>query len=137
MGEDIPRWARELSDRIREAIVSSFRSLPHELEDIFRKFMVESAEKNGYIYLRIPLPGYSRDRISIMVREREVEVLAEPSTPPYEEVKQLFPHQRAAKHVIPLAKPVEAEGSDAKFVDGVLYVRLKVAEKKGVKIKIE
>jgi len=135
-GDELTRWARELADKIREAVEESIDAISPELEKLIGRGF-ETAEKGNHLYVRIPLPGCSKDSLNILVREREVEVSGEPAAPPFPEVADELKPRRSIHRIFTLPKRVNPGEAEAKYVDGILYLKIRITEARGVRVKIE
>ena len=133
-GDELYRWARELADRIRDIVEESISVISPELERLAGR---GSLEKDDFLYIKLALPGCRRDSISVSVRDKVVEVVAQSSEAPFPEAWELQPSKKQIRRVVHLPKEVIPEKSEAKYVDGILYLKLKIAEEKGVVIKVE
>lgn len=86
----------------------------------------------------IPIPGASKDSISVSVRERDLMVEAGFS----EELREKAPRARlfglkGYRFFMELPRDVDPSAARAIYRDGVLILRLPVQKPKGVKIAIE
>ncbi|HID04811.1 MAG TPA: hypothetical protein EYH45_05870 [Candidatus Caldiarchaeum subterraneum] len=133
-GDELTRWARDLADRIREVVEESVSRITPEVERLLGK---AELEKNGFLYIMIPLPGCGKEGISISVKEDMVEVTGSPAEPPYPEAKELQTYSKPIRKLIRLHRRVSPEASEARYVNGILYLKLKLAEAAGVRIEVE
>ncbi len=133
-GDELSRWARELAERIREVVEDSIGMITPEVERILGR---ASVEKDGFLYLRVVMPGCDKSSINVLIKDDVVEVTASPAEPPYREAKELQVFSKPIRKVIRLPRKVSPEESEAKYVDGVLYLKLKPSGAGGVVIKVE
>ncbi len=136
--EDVSRIARELAEKIREAVEASLSVVPPTIYGGYRRPITEIRVENGYIYLLVELPGCGRDNISLTVEGREVEVEARYSDPPFPEMRGMSRYRDGGfRRRIDLPHSVDTSDIQAKYADGVLYLRLKLAQPSGTRVKIE
>ena len=133
-GEELGRWTRDLTNRLREVIEESLSLLLPELDRLVGGGYLE---RDGYLYARVILPGCDKQSLNVSVKERSVEITAQPSEVPFPEAKELQPLKKQVRRTLNLPRAVIPEQSEARYVDGILYLKLKIAEERGVRIKVE
>lgn len=138
----VERIVRDVSEGITSLIdsaVSPLRLAAYITPEGYRRPVADVYVDGNEVVAVFELPGASKDSISLMARESEVEVEAGFSEEVLKSAGKYPPFKDAKgyKRALPLPRKVEAGEAKAVYRDGVLVVRIPVQKPKGVSVKIE
>jgi len=139
LGDDLSRVIRELSERIREAVEASLTATPPQIMGGYRRPLADTITDDTHLYAVVELPGCSKDKISVNIHERELEVSAEYGKPPFPGAERLYPYRASMgyRRLLVLPRQVDPNDVEARFQDGVLFLKVGLAKPKGVRVSID
>ena len=137
--DDWDRWVRELADRVRDVAESSMLQLEPLLSGEYRRPRHDQLQVGDYLYLVIEMPGTSKEKIDLRVDERSVEVYAEYAEPPDPGFKPILPHRfgKGYRKTIASSRRLDPSGVEARYENGVLYLKIPLAKMRGERVRIE
>jgi len=138
-GEDLERWVRELVERVRETAESSIAQLEYTVSGEFRRPRHDLVIDGEYLYLILEMPGTSREKIELRVAGSEIEVYAEYVEPVYQQYRRLIPFKgvKGYKKTIQIDRRLDSGGAEARYENGLLFLKIPLARISGEKVRIE
>ena len=88
---------------------------------------IDVSETDTHMVVRAEIPGIEPDRIDVSVTERSVTISGNKEETREHEGENVFRSERrfgAFQRMIPLPSPVDPEGVDARFKNGVLRIEM-------------
>jgi HSP20 family protein len=115
-----------LQDSLFDLVPAFFRPIARTG---FAGMRMDIAEQNGAYHLAIEVPGVKKDAIQVSVYDNTVSISIDmrEEKPSGDETQWLLRERSAGKisRSVALPEAVDEENSEAKYVDGVLYLTLK------------
>jgi len=136
--EFFERLAREIEHRVREAFSQPGMLFEPALTD-FRKPFYDAAVQGENYYLVVVMPGADKKKIEVMAEESKITVVAEYVSPPYSEALNMHPFRRGKGYrlTVNTPRPIDPSKVEAKYEEGILYIKAFFASPRGYKINIE
>ncbi|MCS6769648.1 MAG: Hsp20/alpha crystallin family protein [Candidatus Caldarchaeum sp.] len=136
--EFIRRMAREVEDRVREALETSasmFEGPSREYRTPRADFVVSGSN----IYIAVEMPGCDKQTVEVNVDNYTVSVSGLYASPIHPEFINLYPfkHGKGYRRTIPLPVGIDTKGVEARYEAGVLMIKASVAIPRGVKVKVD
>lgn len=119
---------KELKDVFAESELKfSFPGMEFPEIKMEKTMRVNVAETGSDIVVRVEVPGYKKDEVSVNVTENSIEISAYKKSEKIERTERLFTQQKSAgavKQAFTLPAKVSPENAEARMKDGVLTITL-------------
>ncbi len=121
--------AKELKDVFAEPFELKFSFPRLEFPEIKmeRTMRVNVAETDKEVVVRVEVPGYKKDEVSVNVTENSIEISAFKREERVEKTERMFSHEKSAgavRRAFTLPAKVNPEKAEAKLEEGILAVML-------------
>ncbi|MEM0440271.1 MAG: Hsp20/alpha crystallin family protein [Candidatus Caldarchaeum sp.] len=142
--ESAPDWdeffhriGREVEHRVRDAIEYSMNLLEPLVGD-YRRPRADYTVSSTHVYVVVEMPGTSKENIEMQADETSITVSAE-YVMPADEYSRLYPftYGKGYRRTIKLPKAIDPSKIQARYENGLLYIKAEIPKPKGVKIQIE
>ena len=126
---------QKLMERFGETTEEETSGLPLDLP-------LDISETDEDLVVRVELPGFNKDEISIKIKENSLDISAEHKEKKIEKTEKMYKAERkygGVRRYVTLPTEVKIDNVDTNFENGLLTIRLKKAkpEKKAKEIKIK
>ncbi len=139
--DDIFYELERMHKRIHHMMKSMRVPLKEEIAS-FGSFPVDVSETEDDVVIKVNLPRFSKEEISVKLTEDSVDISAQHKEKKVEKTEKMYRAERkfgAFRRFLTLPAKVDFGKSDAKFENGVLTIKVPKKEKKkvGKEIKIK
>ncbi|HLS87457.1 MAG TPA: Hsp20/alpha crystallin family protein [Burkholderiales bacterium] len=120
---EVGRWS-SFADDFLGLVPSLFAPLRRFRDEALR---MDIGETDVAYEMAVELPGVGRDAIDLSIEENSVTISAQVPEPQDDKTSWLLRERSSGRmrRTITLPEPVDQASSEAKYVDGVLYITLK------------